>query len=298
MLFGHASLSLARLGETDPVVLVPAFEALRLRQADDYCEVGCAEALALVETMASRNRTRVREFVVAARLTRADLRDIDDHRLGVLVSQAIRDGRLVALRPTREGKPVADQTVRRRRLARDIEANTGGRLELAGRRYKLLADVDLTRMRDRDQYEVVGRDAARQVLDALAADPRVSPDLARLLRQAREQLTRDWHPPISEPDGLVLLRRIPAPRAAGVARERAITPSQLRALAAAGWIEIEFVDSLGQPIAAACRLELPDSTPVETPGDGQELVARHGFAPGLCRLSLPKLDAATWRLES
>ena len=117
-------------------------------------------------------------------------------------------------------------------------------------------------------------------------------------QDAREQLSPDWRPAIGKPDGLVLLCRIPPARVAPVARERAITPSQLRALASAGWIEIEFVDSLGQPIAAACRVELPDSATVETDGDGQETLAGHGFAPGLCRVSLPKLDAATWRLGS
>jgi len=202
------------------------------------------------------------------------------------------------VRASRETRQVADQTACRRLLVREIDQSTGGRLELAGRRYKLVADCDLANVPGRDQYEVLNRDLAGRLLDGLAASPGTSPELIRLLGQAREQLTRDWRRPFSEPDGLILLRRIPVPRRSAVAHEPAITPSQLKALAEAGWIEIEFVDSLGQPIAASCRLELPDCTPVATGDDGQKLVARHGFVPGLCRVSLPKLDAAVWRLAS
>jgi hypothetical protein len=295
MLFGRASLNLTRLGETEAAVLVPAPEALRLRRMGGFCEVAPAEALARIEALPSRNRTSVRDFVSAAQLTRADLRDTDDHRLRVLLNHAIREGRVVALRPAPETKPAGGETARRR-LVRDIEARTRGQLELAGHRYRLVVGADLARLPNRDQYQVVRRDQAGQVLDELAVAPGVSPDLARLFVQAAEQLSPDWRPPIGRPDGLVLLCRIPPARVTPVARERAITPSQLRALEAAGFIEIEFVDSLGRPMAAACRLELPDATPVETSGEGQELVARHGFAPGLCRVSLPRLDAATWRL--
>jgi hypothetical protein len=295
MLLGHASFSLTRFGEPDPVVMVPAPEALRLRRTGGYCEVAPTEALARIAALPSRNRTSVRDFVSAARLTRADLRDLGDDRLCALVGEAIREGRVVALRRAPEKEPVGCVTSRRR-LVRDINARARGVIELAGGWYRLLADVDLARLPNRDQFQVVGRDRAGQVLDALAVAPGVSPDLARLFVQAREQLSRDWRPPVGRPDGLVLLSRISPPRVAPAAREPAVTPSQLRALAAAGFIEIEFVDSLGQPVAAACRLELPDATAVETSGEGQDLVARHGFSPGLCRVSLPKLDAATWRL--
>ena len=298
MCFGRASLTVTRFGEKDAVVLLPAFAALRRRQAGGYREVGRTEALARIEERASRNRTRVREFALAARLTRSDLRELDDHRLLGLVREGIRDGRLIAMRAVADQQPALSETTRRRRLVREIEARTRGRLTHEGRRYQLVADSDVAGMPDRDYYEVVRRDTASQVLDALAVEPGVPPDLASLFSQARDQLTRDWRPPVSGPDGLVMLRRIRAARPVAAHREPAITPSQLKALAAAGWIEIEFVDSLGQPVGTVCRLELPDCTLVEAASDGQGLVARRDFAPGLCRLSLPDLDAERWHLET
>jgi hypothetical protein len=189
---------------------------------------------------------------------------------------------------------VASGRAEQRRLVRAIAS--GGRLAHAGRRYKLLADVDLARLRDRDDYEVVGRERAREILSALAAEASVEASRGGLLVEAREKLTRDWRPPLGQPDGLVLLCWVP--REVAVARESAITPSQLRALAAAGWIEIEFVDPQGRPVPLICRLELPDSTQIETSDDQQGVVARYNFAPGMCKLSLPKLDAARWTVKT
>ena len=296
MLFARASLTITRNGETDPVVLVPSPDGLRLRVERGFRLVGRTEALDRFDQTASRNRTRVREFVAEARLGRQDLRELDDHRLRALVCDGIRDGRLVGMRAAAVAEAVASETTRRRRLVRDIEGR--GRLDHEGRRYRLVVDVDLASVRDRDSYEVVGRDLARQVLGALAMAPGCAADLIALLAQARDQLAADWRPPVSAPDGLILLRRLQVVPVAAASREPAITPSQLVALVAAGWIEIEFVDGLGLPVEVDCRLELPDSTRVETEGDAEGLVARHGFLPGICRLRLPSLDQARWRLEA
>jgi hypothetical protein len=85
---------------------------------------------------------------------------------------------------------------------------------------------------------------------------------------------------------------------AAVVREPAMTPSQLKALVAAGWIEIEFVDPQGRPVPVVCRLELPDSTQIQTSDDQHGVLARHNFAPGMCRVSLPDLDAARWTVKA
>jgi hypothetical protein len=58
---------------------------------------------------------------------------------------------------------------------------------------------------------------------------KISPASADLLKQASDKLTKDWSPP-SQPDGLILLRRIPVQTAAPKDTGPAITPSQMKAL--------------------------------------------------------------------
>jgi hypothetical protein len=298
MPFGHATLTIARYGEVGPVVLVPSLDGLRLRVEQGFRLLGRTESLDRFDEAASRNRTRVREFVAAARLGRFDLRALDEHRLRAIVRDGIRDGRLLGMRAAARAGAVASETIRRRRLVGDVEARTGGWLDHEGRRYRLVVDVDLARLPERDSYEVQSRERAGQVLGALAMAPGCAAELIALLGQARDQLTADWRPPVSAPDGLVLLRRMRALAVAAANGEPAITPSQLVALVAAGWIEIEFVDEVGQPVEVDCQLELPDATRIEAKGDAQGLVARHGFLPGTCRLRLPNLDAGRWRLQT
>jgi hypothetical protein len=299
MLLGHGSLPITPMGGKDDLVLVSAMVAARLRAEGGYQAVAPAQALRRFDDLAFANRSRVREFATAARLAGAGLRDTDDQRLRALVHTGIRDGRVVAVRPAaQETDRGASPIAARRRLAATIEARTRGRLAYAGRQYRLVADADLARLPDRDCYEVVRRDLARQVLQALATEPGVTHELAALLAQARAGLTPDWRPPVGAPDGLILLRRARVAAAVAPECEPALTPSQLKALAEAGWIEIEFVDPLGQPVAVACRLELPDSTLVEGKNDEAGLVARYELAPGMCRLSLPDLDAAKWSLQA
>jgi hypothetical protein len=294
MLFGRGTLSISRLAEQDGVVLASASAALRLRAEGGYTEAGRTEAIRLFDQAVSRNRPDVRKFAAEARLTSADLSRTSDPRLLALVRDCIRDGRVVALRKAASEPNGAESAlVVRRRLLRDIEARTRGRLEQGGRRYKLVADVELAKLPDRDRHEVVDREGARQILEAVASLSG-DPELAVLLGQARDQLTADWRPPFGRPDGLILLRRVRGIELAAMRREPAITPSQWKALSEAGWIEIEFVDTSGKPVGVGCRLELPDCTLVEA---RDEVVARRGFVPGICRLCLPKVDAAVWSLE-
>jgi len=258
--------------------------------------VGRIEALACFDDLASVSRTHVREFVLEARLTRSDLRDFDDHELRALVRAAIRDGSLVGVRPGAT-HAAPSQAARRRRLVRDIEARTLGPIAHGGRIYRLVVDLDLAALPDRDRYEVVDHAAAETIVTALATPVRDA-ELAMLWGQARAQLTADWRPAIGAPDGLVLLRRVRSLPVATSSGAPAITPSQLKALTAAGWIEIEFVDWLGNPVAVDCRLELPNATLVEGANDPRGLLARRSFAPGMCRLSLPGLDGERWRREA
>jgi hypothetical protein len=116
-----------------------------------------------------------------------------------------------------------DMTSARRRLVKDIEDSTGGRLRLAGHHYKLIAVEDLGKVRGRGFYEVVRRSDARGILSALANH--AHDDLALLLAQARERLTVGWRPPYMEPDGLILLRLKLSPRMVRVMRAPASTSS-------------------------------------------------------------------------
>jgi hypothetical protein len=297
MPFGRASLSITRFGEKSSVVLVPAVVGLRMRSEQGMQPMGRGEALARFDDLASASRTRVREFVVEARLTRSAPRDLDDHEVCALVRAAIRDGSLVAVRPA-EAHATASQTARRRQLVRDIQARTRGPVTHGGRTYRLVVDLDLAALPDRDRYEVVDRAAAAEILTALATTPFRDGELAALWVQALAQLTADWRPGMAEPDGLVFLRRIRNLPVAPSSNTPAITPSQLKALTAAGWIEIEFVDGLGNPVAVDCRLELPNATLVEAANDSRWFIAKRSFAPGMCRLSLPGLDGNRWRREA
>ena len=141
-------------------------------------------------------------------------------------------------------------------------------------------------MPSRNSYEVVGQADARRVLDGLAKQAGTSEDLATLLGQASAKLTADWRQPFTEPDGLILLRRIIERVVASRPDDGpAITPSQMRAMMKSDWIEIEVVDEEGEPVEALCCLELPDGTNVEDHSDAEGLLARYKIDSGTCSLS-------------
>jgi hypothetical protein len=181
-------------------------------------------------------------------------------------------------------------TAEQRRLVRQIEARARRRLSHAGRQYKLVADVDLNRLRERDSYEVVGRQAAVQVLGALAQQASVdNRELAPLLVQAQVKLSGDWRPPLS-PDGLVLLRRIVTLGSQAPDAAEAITPSQLKKLLTkTEWIEIEVVDERGVPYTGPYRVELPDGAVREGKLDEKGMWADYDIEPGQCKLLLPEV---------
>jgi hypothetical protein len=294
MSFGHGTLTVARPGQRDGIVLVPATTALRLRAQGRCAVVDRQDALRAFDRFALANRASVRAFVAALRLSGAHVRDLGDHLALSIVRDSIRDGRVVGLcRSTSVEDRPESQTRARRRLVRELAARTRERLDYLGRRYRLVADVDLARMPDRDRYEVVPCGRAVEILRALAGESSANRELASLLARAADQLSPDWRPPMAGPSGLVLLRRARVP-AVVPHPSPAITPSQLRALSEAGWIEVEFVDEAGRPLSVACHLELPDCTPLDSCG---EVVAKHGFSPGSCGLVLPEVDAAQWSLQ-
>jgi len=225
--------SLSLLGAQDPILLVGANDAIRLCRSGEFEELSEWEAISSIEGAAVRNMFTFRCLLSRLRLTSTSLRDLDDHQVLMLVTRSLRTNELVAVRRQSGGarkreSGQATSTPAQRRLVAAIETATRGRIVHAGRRYKLIADLDLAKLPGRDDFEVVPHDAAVEVLNAVAADSGSNQRPAELFVQARDQLTRDWRPPLT-PDGLILLRK--ARRMAVVQiLEPALTPSQLAQL--------------------------------------------------------------------
>jgi hypothetical protein len=265
-------------------VLVPSYEAVLLRDKG-WKEMYSQEALwQLDRAMDPWWPGQLRSFVAAIDL-HGSMSDTPDSRLLDIVRLAIENGSLVGLRKIDGAAKPLDETEERRRLIKKIDQLTRNKLNYAGRQYGLVVDIELAIVPGRNSYEVVSQADARRVLDGLAKQAGTSEDLATLLGQASAKLTADWRQPFTEPDGLILLRRIVERAVARRNDEPAITPSQMRALMKSDWIEIEVVDEEGKPVEALCCLELPDGTKVEDHSDAEGLLARYNIDPGTCSLS-------------
>jgi len=229
VLFGHDILPLTPLWERDnPVALVPPSKAMDLCREGGYEKLPAREALRHFYAMDRRSSRRLRQFVSEARPTRAFLSELDDWELTTMVREAIKTGALIALRKGDQAARAGDGASEQRRLVREIEKQTRGRLNFSGRSYKLVADVDLAGVPGRDSYEVVGRDDAVRMLEGLAKQSGPAGDLVSLLGQASAKLAADWRPPVTLPDGLILLCRIRQSSALMKDTEPAMTPSQMK----------------------------------------------------------------------
>jgi hypothetical protein len=253
-----------------------------------YDRMDTAEA-ELVMLRARPDRSEAEWFL--ERVTSAALSDVATIDLSAVLTALVRRGELVVVRPCElvtggEVKAISDQ----RRLAREIEAKTRGRLTDGGRQYRLVAGDDLPRLSDRDSYEVVHRTDAIRILDEAAKQSGAGASgLPALLAQAREKLTRDWRPPL-RPEGLVLLRRIVVVSSQRPEVGQAITPSALKKIRDEGWIEIAFVDAGMEPVADVdYEVRLADGQ-VKSGKTSQKGLARYDdIQPGECRVRFPKL---------
>jgi len=234
--------------DPDQVFLVLSIKALHLRIEDGYQELEPGKALSLFDGLDRMARSDVRHFVAETRLSSFPLYRMDDQEVFALVRECIRDGRLVAVQKGSAKVQAPSAAAEQRHLVRAIEASTRGRLNHRGRRYKLVVDVGLAQVPGRDEYVVLSRDSAQQILTEMASDPSTPADLAPLLAQAHDKLTKDWRPPM-RPDGLVMLLKDITPRTVSPIQEPAITPSQMKALLERTWYEILLVDEIGQPIS-------------------------------------------------
>jgi hypothetical protein len=250
-------LQLTRPWEEEQFVLLRATDALRLCGSGGYEKVPCHVGVDRVQRLALHGTFDLLRFVARSGIRPSSLANLDDKKLILWLRDHVQARELVVvrvgkIRPAGQASRDADQ----RRVLRELEAHSRQPMRHAGRVYRLVADVQLARLRDRDSYEVVRRDNALAVLHGLAEQ---SPGggLSAVLAEAAKLLANDWRPPLA-PDGLVLLRRLTAVVATGPSDEPAITPSQLKKLSETDWIEIEVVDTDGNPLSTHYRLQLAD----------------------------------------
>lgn len=248
------------------MVLVSRVQSMHMCADGAWAEVSAGRALWQLDVAAREILGELRNWVAQIRASSSPLRDVDDHTLLALVRRAIRQGNVVAL--TGHAASATNATAILRRLVGRIDSETRGRLSYQGQRYRLVADVDLNTVPDRDLYQVVGQVEARSVLDGLAQQ---TAGVAGLLRQASAKLSKDWRAPYDEPEGLVLLRRVPAAAGSKDHDGPAITPSQMKALLESRdrekgplWIRIDMAPKVAKQANAKFVLTSSDSSIVIT----------------------------------
>ena len=248
-------LSLARYWTNEDeyrrIVVVESIDALRLCGDGAFERVSSSDALWDFEGEKHSLGWEIRDFAIRVGLASPYSSSCRDEDLVDLIGEGLKRGDLVGLR---KGRTIVaaggETTAEQRRLVREIETKTRGRLSEGGRQYKLVADADLTGVPDRNSYEVVRHDGAVRILDALAKESAAAADLAALFGKARDKLSPDWRPPLP-PKGIVLLRKIQVRRVAASSPEPALTPSQMRALMDSEkplQFFARFVDELGKPV--------------------------------------------------
>ena len=258
------SLSLSRTWtEEDEVVVISWFEWQRVHAESGYHEIDSHRALWMLTSLDCHRLMEARHFISDLRLNSFPLSQMDDHEELELIRQALNNRRLVAIQKGAEQPVIPSVTVQLRRLVAQVEKATHGKLFHQGRQYKLVVDVELASTPGRDYYEVASQSEARAALDSVA---KISPASADLLKQARDKLTKDWSPP-SQPDGLILLRRVQTQSAPRVDTGPAITPSQMKALIEAAtrgkgplWVRIDMAPKIAEEVGAKFVLTSSDSS--------------------------------------
>ena len=253
------AIALTTSWKDDAVLLVGAVDAIRLCREGGYAALDAAQAVGAMEDR-PRMLDALREFVARANLSSSPPSSLNDLQVVELIASRIQSRDLVAIRRSGETSAPgeAEQGTKLRRLVRDIETKTRGRLAYVGRQYKLVADAQLANLPGRDNYQVVPRDEAREVLDGIAAQPGTPNDLKPLLAEANSAVSRDWRAPL-KPDGLVLLRRIPTVGSKAPEEVPPMTPSQLRK-AMLSWISIDVVGEDDQPLSGVVDMTLTDGS--------------------------------------
>jgi hypothetical protein len=275
--------------------LVSATDAIRLCREAGYQAVPAYRATDWLDRLGRREMAQVRDFFARAGLLRSRLVSVDDVDLVARLRTEIRCGNLVVLREGDAAIAANDSTIKQDRLVRAIETKTKRRLIYAGRQYRLVTDVRLSRLPNRDSYEVVSHRSAVAVLQGIVSQGSLADqDLSKLLLEASGMLTRDWRPPLS-PDGLVLLRKIIVQQAINLGP--AFTPSQLKKLGNNDWIEVEVIDQDENPFPVHYKLELTSPKVEEGELEGNCFVGVYEIPTGDCKLTIGKPEHASEPLE-
>ncbi len=280
-----ASLRLTPPWEKERLLLVRANEALRLCSGGGCEEVPAHRGVAWVERLSSRDRADVRRFVAREGLCPFNLSDVSDESLLRLLRDKVQGRELAVIREGESGAGGDGRAAELGRLVREIEKAARQGLSYGGRRYRLVADIELDGIPGRDNYEVVPQKDAVAVLGALAEQAGRNGGLAKLLAEAAGLLTKDWRPPMY-PEGLVLLRRIFARAATAATDGPALTPSQLKKLTQKDWIEIELVDQDGEPVSMPYKLELTDDSTRKGEFDEDGFLGVYEIESGNCKLTI------------
>jgi N-acetylmuramoyl-L-alanine amidase len=281
------------------IVLIPSWWWHDLRREGEYQEAGRWQALWALNRLPDFDLVKVRVFVADAELRCPDrlyaLPKMGDHELWSTISRAIDDHRIIAIRkvagPTRH-TPGKGSSVELRRLIEHVEK--ADKLSFQGRQYKLAVAGGIESVPDRDRYEVVPQADARAVLEGLAKQ---SPSHADDLHQASEKISQDWrHTSRPEPEGLVLLRRVPAPVFAPKADDApAITPSRMKALVEKANLEIHLVDLNGiSQKDIAFEISKPDGGVESGKLDEDGRARAQSSKLGTFVVKFPELDGADW----
>jgi hypothetical protein len=281
------SLTLPRLWHERSVLLVRSTDALRMCR-DGYEELPRQQTESFVAELQRRPAPDVRSFISATRLSPLPLVGLDDAAVFDCLRSLVRGRMVVAVRAGASAGAEDSGLAAQRALIRAVEAATGKHLSVGSRRYRLVASGSFGSMPERDQYEVVHRDAAVRILRQAAE--RYGAGSVAPLQEASQALSKDWRPPF-QPDGLVLLQRALVVASQKPEETAALTPSALKKLRDEGWIEIDFVDAGMEPVAdVEFELTLSDGQVKSGKTNGKAAIRYDGVTPGECRVRFPKID--------
>lgn len=231
MLGIHETLRLRDALEGE-IILVPSWKWLALRAEGGYHEAEPWRAIWILGRFLNGNPGQARGFMAETRLLPHErtygFARMDDGEILSTIIHAIETRQIIAIRKGAGPSHASQRRGNSTQLHRLVERADGGKLSFRGRQYRLLVADDLGRLDHRDRYQVLPQADARAVLAEMAKE---SPASSDVLRQASENIGKDWHSAFSQPDGLLLLRWLP-PAASTPKRDDgpAITPSQMKAL--------------------------------------------------------------------
>jgi hypothetical protein len=205
------SLPLTSFLDKEQLLLVRTSDAIRLCREGSHEELPARQSLPHLLEAGRRRPFEARVFFEKAHVSSLTLTGCDDCVLFDQLRKLVEGGALVVVRECEKG--AGEETpslLRQRKSVRALDKSKRSSLKFEGREYRLVADADLGKIPNREDYTVVSHEEAMRALDGMAK--LASPAQVSLLQEARGLLTKDWRPPLS-PDGLIMLKRIVVPHA-------------------------------------------------------------------------------------